>query len=293
MKKLITPIIIIALAILMLVGCNKNEEHKSNSGKLRVSVTINPLKEFVETIGGDKVEVFSIIPDGSEPHDFEPKTKDFKELSESDIFVYNGLGMEEWINSILDTLKSENILVVNSSNGTETIKTDNKLDPHIWLSLKEATKQAENIKNALIEKDAANSQYYNNNYNELKKNLDNLYNYYKPKFMNLKTKDFVTGHAAFGYLCRDFGLTQKSIEDVYGEGEPTPKQFQDLINYCKENNIRVIFSESKTSPENAETLARDANAKVEQIDSLESKVDGKTYLEAMKDNLDKIVNNLE
>lgn len=293
MKKIIVSLMVFSLGIFFLVSCTENKEPKNDSAKLRVGVTINPLKEFTEIIGGDKIEVFSIIPEGSEPHDFEPKTRDLKDLSDSDIFIYNGLGMEEWIDSVTNVLKEKDILMIDSSKNVDTITTDGKVDPHVWLSLKEASKQAESIKDALIKKDPENSAVYNDNFNKLKDDFDKLYNEYKLQFENLKMRDFVTGHAAFGYLCRDFNLVQKSIEDVYGEGEPTPQKFEELIKYCRENNIKVIFSESQASPENSETLARDAGAKVEKIYSLESKEDGKTYLEGMKYDLDKILESLK
>ncbi|GAB6169283.1 metal ABC transporter substrate-binding protein [Clostridium carnis] len=289
MKKKILSIMMILTLILSIAGCGKKNEPKSTSGKLRVGVTINPLKEFAEKVGGDKVEVFSIIPEGSEPHDFDPKPKDLESVGNSDIFVYNGLGMEEWIDSVLSTLKDKNVEVVDSSKGVNILKTDNKIDPHSWLSIKEAIVQAENIKNALVLKDSKNKEYYENNFNELKSSFDGLYNEYIGKFKDLKSKDFITGHAAFGYLCRDFGLTQKSIADLFGEGELTPKNLEDLVKYTKENNIKVVFSESTASEKEAETLAKEAGAKVEKIYSLETNEDNKDYLDGMRYNLDKIL----
>ncbi|MBS2905227.1 zinc ABC transporter substrate-binding protein, partial [Klebsiella pneumoniae] len=92
----------------------------------------------------------------------------------------------------------------------EVRKEGEVIDPHSWLSLKEAEKQAENIKDTLVEIDEDNKAYYEENYDAFVGELESLYNEYKEKFDNLSTKDFVTGHAAFGYLCRDFGLQQKS-----------------------------------------------------------------------------------
>lgn len=311
-KKILSIGLLVTLFGTMSMGCTKKENPENNTGRLRVGVTINPLKEFTEAIGGDKVEVFSIIPPGSEPHDFDPKPKDLEEASKSDVFIYNGVGMEEWIDSVLNVISNEGTTVVDSSKGANIISTENdgshieeteeehseheedghnhgSEDPHLWLSLKEATKQAENIKNALVEKDSENKDFYQSNYENLKNQFDNLYNEYKVKFENIKDRNFVTGHAAFGYLCRDFGLTQKSIADIYGEGELTPKKLENLVNYCKDNGVKVIFSESTASSKESETLARESGAKVEKIYSLESKEDDMTYLDGMKYNLDKIL----
>ncbi|MGM9933665.1 MAG: metal ABC transporter solute-binding protein, Zn/Mn family, partial [Clostridium sp.] len=115
-----------------------------------------------------------------------------------------------------------------------------------------------------------------------------LYNEYKEKFDGISHKDFVTGHAAFGYLCRDFGLNQKSVENLFAEGEPTPRQLQELVMFCKDNNIKTVFSESLASPKVSETLANEVGAQVVPILTLESSEDDKSYIEAMKYNLEEI-----
>lgn len=310
MKKKLLGLTLILGIILSFSGC-VNKSNDDNGEKLRVGVTINPLKDFTEAIGGDKVEVFSIIPDGSDAHSFDPKPKDLKDLINTNMFVYNGLGMEEWIDSVLNTIEGKDIKVVEASNGIKPISISEEDhdheegeeddhdhshggdDPHMWLSLSDAAKEAENIKNALIEIDPENKDYYESNYEKLNKDFTTLQDEYKTKFQEITNKDFVTGHAAFAYLCRDFGLTQKSIADVFGEGELTPKNLEALINYCKENGVKVVFSESTASAKESETLAKEVGAKVEKIYSLETKEDNKSYLEGMKYNLETIYNSLK
>ncbi|GAA0084216.1 metal ABC transporter substrate-binding protein [Clostridium sp. CTA-7] len=308
MKKKLLAVTLILGVILSFSGCI-NKGNNDNGEKLRVGVTISPLKDFTEAIGGDKVEVFSIIPNGSDAHSFDPKPKDLKDLINTDMFIYNGLGMEEWIDSVLGTIEGKNIKVVEASQGIDFINTSEEdlhsdehgeeehnhggKDPHVWLSLEGATKEAENIKNALVEIDQKNKEYYEKNYQKLKEDFSTLQAEYRNKFSELKNKDFVTGHAAFAYLCRDFGLTQKSIADVFGEGELTPKNLESLIKYCRENNVKVVFNESAASSKESETLAKEVGAKVEKIYSLETKEDDKSYLEGMKYNLDTIYNSLK
>lgn len=289
-KKIISG----ALAILMgatLIGCGVKAESTTQNvtnDKINVMVSIYPLKEFTEKIGGDKVEVTCLVPDNVEPHDYEPKTKDFEKLMKSNVFVYNGLGMETWVDQVNETIKDKNVTIVDSSNGVEVRKEEEAVDPHIWLSLKNAEIQSENIKNTLIKIDEKNKDYYEENYTKFKEELESAYNEYKPKFDELNKKNFITGHAAFGYLCRDFGLTQKSVENLFAEGEPTPKQLEELVNFCKENNIKTVFSESLASPKVSQTLAKEVKAEVVPILTLEAKEDGKNYMEAMKYNFDEI-----
>lgn len=292
MKKKIILGVLATLMSIMLIGCGTStkatSESTATSDKLNIIVSIYPLKEFTEKIGGDKVEVTCLVPDNMEPHDYEPKTKDFEKLAKSNAFIYNGLGMENWVDSVNEAIKDKGVTIVDSSSGVEVRKEDDAVDPHIWLSLKNAEIQSENIKNTLIQLDEKNKDYYEKNYDKFINELENLYNEYKPKFDILSKKNFITGHAAFGYLCRDFGLTQRSVENLFAEGEPTPKQLEDLVNFCKENNIKTVFSESLASPKVSETLAKEVQAEVVPILTLEAKEDDKNYIEAMKYNLDEI-----
>lgn len=293
MKKKSFIVLILLIVSFTLFACTNKKQNNSDE-KISVMVTIYPLKEFAEAIGGNKTEVKVMVPEGSEPHDFEPKTKDLAELNTSKVFVYNGVGMEDWLDKVLGTIEDkEKIQVVDSSKDVDTIKTDGKLDPHIWLSLKESKIQALNIKNALVKVDEKNKDFYEDNYNKLAKNMDELLESNKKKFEGLKNKDFVTSHAAFGYLCRDFGLEQKSVEDVFGEGEPTPQKLKEIVEFSQKNNIKTIFMENAESTKLSETLAKEVGANVKKIYTIENKEDNKSYIEAMTANLDNIYESLK
>ena len=301
-KKFLSGIAAIMIGA-MLAGCGTGADTASNGSgnssaestkeKINVTVSIYPLKEYAEAIAGDKAEVTCMVPDNVEPHDYDPKAKELSALSKSDIFVYSGLGMENWLDKVDDITGDSKVLKVDSSTGIETRTEENAVDPHIWLSLKNAEIQSENIKNALVQADSENKDYYEENYEKFKGELEDLYNEYKTKFDSLSKKNFITGHAAFGYLCRDFGLAQKSVENLFGEGEPTPGQLKELVNFCKENNIKTVFSESLASPKVSETLANEVGAEVVPIYTLESKEDDKSYIEAMRYDLEQIYKCME
>ena len=292
MKKKIISGALAVITSIMLIGCGTNSDTKTTNDegnkKVNIMVSVYPLKEFADKIAGDKAEVSCMVPDNMEPHDYEPKTKDFEALIKSDAFIYNGLGLETWVDQVKSVIGDKELRIVDSSEGVEVRKEGDVIDPHSWLSLKEAEKQAENIKDTLVEIDEDNKAYYEKNYDAFVGELESLYNEYKEKFDNLSTKDFVTGHEAFGYLCRDFGLQQKSVENLFAEGEPTPKQLEQLVTFCKENNIKTVFSESLASPKVSETLAKEVGAEVVPILTLESNEDDKSYVEAMRYNLEEI-----
>ena len=294
MKKFLLKASIILMLPIMLIGCGTQSDKNINNEekKVNVTVSISPVKEFTELIGGDKVKVTSLIADNVEPHDVDLKPRDFEKLTKSELFIYNGLGMEDWLEQVKEQISEDKIKYVDTSENGNPIKTDGKTDPHQWLSLKEAINQCNNIKNALEEVDPENKNYYEENYEKAKTDFEELYNEYLPKFQSLEHKNFVTSHEAFGYLCRDFGLEQQALNDLFGEGELTAKKIEDLVKYCNDNGVTTIFSEEEDSQKEANTLAKEINGEVKPLYTLETKVEGKSYLEVMKINLEEIYDSM-
>ncbi|MFR5265831.1 metal ABC transporter substrate-binding protein [Clostridium sp.] len=310
-RKVFFGAIVIATLLISMIGCNKTEKvNKEDNNKIEVMTSIYPIEEFAKIIGGNKVNVRTMVPDGAEPHDFEPKAKDIVKLNESDLFIYNGLQMENWVDKVIKNIENKNLVIVNSSKNANVIANTEdeheeghehvdhsghnhgQEDPHIWLGLDEATKQCALIRDALVKIDPKNKSYYEGNYNNFATELKNLKEEYKEKFNSKNKKDFITGHAAFAYLCRDFGLEQRSLEGVFGEGEVTPKQLKNLVEYCKVNNIKTVFMPETASEKLSQTLANEVGAKVVKISSLETNSSGKGYLDTMKSNLETIYENI-
>jgi zinc transport system substrate-binding protein len=302
MLKKIAIIAIISCLILTISSCtNENASLSNSSTKIRVVVSFNAMAEFAQAVGKDKVDIQTIIPDGTEPHDYEPTAMDLKGLSNAKVFIYNGLEMEKWVNKALQAVDNKNLIIVDASNGCipisninpELIKNDGQDDPHLWISLKGAEIEAKNIRDALIKSDPTNKTYFEKNYSDFYNLLEQLYNEYTSKLSVVKNKNFVIGHASFAYLCRDFGLKQNSIEDVFAEGVPSTKRFIELVNYCNQNDIKTIFVENMVSPKVSEILANEVGAKTVKIYTIESKEDKKDYINRMEYNLQAIYNSLK
>jgi zinc transport system substrate-binding protein len=292
-------ILLLACIVTGVSACGGTKERTSD-GKIRVSVTFDAMKEFVAAVGGELVELSVIIPAGTEPHDFEPKAQDLASLGEADLFVYNGLGMETWAEDAVTAVENKNLIIVEASLGVtpventdaEAVSEHGQYDPHCWLSLKDAQIEIENIRDALIKADPDHTSSYEKNSEDFIAKLDQLYNDYREKFASVEKKSFVTGHAAFAYLCRDFGLNQNSVEDVFAEGEPSAQQLTELVEYCKENQVTVIFAEALASPAVSQTLADEVGAEVKTIYTIDSSEDNKSYVERMEENLKEIYESL-
>ncbi|MEL3905517.1 MAG: zinc ABC transporter substrate-binding protein [Treponema sp.] len=298
---------------------------KVPENKLAVAVTFDAIKELTAIVGGDKVYIRTIIPSGVEAHDFEPKAGDLRFLNQAQVLVYNGFGMEHWIDEAVQAVNRKDLITVFAGKGIEPLELDEDhhhhhhhhghshgheghhhdeecdgscgehhggVDPHIWLSLESAKIMTANIAKGLSTADPANAALYQNNAERFASEADALLTTYRRKFAPLPKKHFVTGHAAFGYLCRDLGLEQNSVEDVFSAGEPSAKQLTKLVDYCNRHGITTVFSETMASPQVSATLAKEVGASVEVIYTIESAEDGLSYMDRMNANIEKIYNSL-
>ena len=289
---------------------------KNMEGKVAVAATFDAMKELAEIVGKDKVYVHTIIPPGVEAHDFEPKAGDLKFLMQAKAVVYNGFGMEPWLTDALHAVKQDTIKTICASNGIKPIelaeghhhhedghhhedKHDHDhdddheaVDPHAWLSLESAKIMVKNIADGLSEIDPANRAFYKGNAEAFIAKADALLAQYRGNFAQVTHRRFVTGHAAFGYLCRDFNLEQNSVEDVFSAGEPSAQQLAKLADYCNQYGITVVFSENTASPQVSATLAKEVGASVQTIYTIESAEGGLSYMERMTSNIEKIYKSL-
>jgi zinc transport system substrate-binding protein len=278
MKKL--SMLLVALAM-FIVGCGG--EKQSVSDKLQVAASFYPMAEFARNVAGDKAEVFVLVPDGAEAHDWEPSPSDLSRLGKAQVFVYNGV-VEPWAKQALTALSERKILAVQTGLGLyeragETHEEEHhhhdhgcahgKQDPHVWISPKKAINQVERITAVLCEADAKNAKYYQDNsakYVEQLKALDiQLTNLAK----NAPRKVFVTAHAAFGHLADDYGLKQLAVNGLSPHAEPTPADLQRLIKVVQEENVRYVFFETLTDPKLAKLVADETGAEISVLDPLE------------------------
>lgn len=295
--KIFSLIIVACLALL--AGCSNKSKGglgKKDKNKVSVYTSFYAMYDLTKKIGGDKINITNLVPAGTEPHDWEPKPSNIAELEEADVIVYNGAGMEGWIDKILKTLKNEDLVTVETSKEIKLL--DNaqgdehlKYDPHVWLNPMNAKKQMEAIKNALVKADPANKSYYEKNYEDNAKKIAELDKKYKDAVEKFTQKNIVVSHEAFGYLCDAYGLKQVAIEGLNAESEPSPARMAEIVKYVKENNVKYIFSEELLSPKVAEAISKETGAKIAILNPLEGIKEedtnaGKEYFSIMNDNLE-------
>ncbi|MDF2647581.1 MAG: zinc transporter substrate-binding protein [Paenibacillus sp.] len=299
------------LSAALLSGCASNTA--SSDGKLNVVTSFYPMYEFTKQVAGDHANVIALVPPGSEPHDWEPSAKDMTQLKNANLFVYNGI-VEGWAEQALKSAENKNRIVVEAIKGIELMEGlpedehgedhkeedkdhkeeahgDEILDPHVWLTPVLAQKEIEAIVVGLTQADPAHKEDYRKNADAYIGKLKALDESFKTGLKNVKRKEFVTQHAAFGYLAKEYGLTQVPIAGLSPEEEPAPDKMAEIIKFAKDNNVQTIFFETLVDPKVANTIAKEVGAKTDVLNPLEGLTD-----DEKKKNLDYIgvmTNNLE
>ena len=266
----------------------------SHHGTVNVIASFFPLYDFAKHVGGNKVNVTTMVPVGVEPHDWEPTTQQIQRLLSADLLVYNGAGIDKWADKVETKLK------VNASEGVPLL-TDSRgnHDPHSWLDPVLAKRQVELIRNGLIKVDPQNTEYYIQNAQSYLAQLDSLNAKIESELSTCTKTDFLAFHSAFSYFSNRYGLHQHTLLGEDPEGEIRPQNLEQLINFAKQYGIHVIYSEDLLDPRNAQVIADEIpNGNVLVLSPIEgvNKDElnaGIGYLEKMQQNLENLKQGLD
>ncbi|GAK59849.1 zinc ABC-transporter zinc-binding protein component [Candidatus Vecturithrix granuli] len=254
----------------------------SAAEKVQVLVSIPPQSYFVQRIGGELVDVVSMLPPGAFPHTFEPTAKQMKALSRAELYVRIQVEFEQaWWDKIVAV--NPGMYVVDSTQGidflegtahhheegTEAAKDEhehNGRDPHIWLSPAAVKLQAEAIYQGLIHVDPVHQNTYLINKEQFLVDLETLDQEIRQILAGLKNRTFMVFHPSWAYFARDYQLQQLSIE-LEGK-EPSAADMAQIMKTAQVENIQVIFVQPQTSQRSVEIIARQIGAQVKVLDPL-------------------------
>lgn len=287
MKKFL--VVMLGMVLLAAVGCGS--EQKQAEGKLAVVASFYPMADFTRQIGGELVQVDTLIADGVEPHDWEPTAKDLTKLGNARLFVYNG-GVENWARPALEAVKDKKVASVEAGKGLFDEKATH-VDPHVWLSPKKAVLEVAAITAALVQADPEHAAVYKKNSEAYQEKLLQLDQRLTELAAKAPQKLFVTTHAAFGHLAEDYGLQQVAIMGISPDAEPTPADLKNLLKTIENNHVKYVFFETLVSPRITQTVAEAAGAGTLVLDPLEGlseegRKNGDDYLKIMTRNIDNL-----
>jgi len=240
------------------------------NSKLNIALSIAPQAFLLENIAKDKVNILTVVKAGSSPHTYEPKPSQMIQLSKSDIYFAIGVEFENiWLNKFKE--QNPKMQIIHCDKNITKIpmiakNKQGKLDPHIWLSVKNLKTISKNLTETLVKLDKENSDFYNKNLKELLKKLDNLDIYIKEKLVNLINRKFLIFHPSWGYFAKEYNLEQIAVE-IEGKS-PKPKELIEVIKLAKNNNIKVIFTQPEFSQKSSQIIANEIDGIVVKVSPL-------------------------
>ncbi len=277
------PFFLLAVVILISAACQPTaQDQDQNEDTMQVTVSILPQAYFVKRIAGNAVKVNVMVKPGEEAHTYEPKPEQMKFLNESQIFFSIGVEYEaSWIPRFEDI--NPNMEILNSAAGIQRIEVteshtpeeepdqddDNHqdgLDPHVWLAPHNGKIIAGNILEALIQWLPTQTETFQNNYDALIADIDELDAQIEAALTGFEQRKFMVFHPAWGYFADQYNLEQIPVQ--VGGQDPSPRELAELVKIAEQENIQVIFVQPTFSAANAEAIAQEINAEVAVVDPL-------------------------
>ena len=381
--------------------------------KITILTSFYPYHEFTKNVAGDVAEVKQFMPSGVEAHDWEPRAQEIQSLKDADVFVYNGLGMESYVDQIIESGEFDNVLFVKASEGVELLEFedghddhaghddhdshaeefykeislvieefehghmtesqsieaieeilhehegdghdhgagaieeiehvlheiedghiggpegleeihhlvsseddhdehakeddhdeheegghdghhhDYEFDPHIWLDPILVKQQVNVIRDGLIEADPQNKEYYEENSRIYNNKMDALDMKIETALSSCQKDTIVPYHNAFTYLGERYDIHIMALGGMAPNSEASAAEIAEFVDFIKDNDVKVIFSEELVDPRLAEVIADEANARVmlfSPLEALNAEEEGTniSYIDKMEQNLDSL-----
>lgn len=269
-------VMILAFSLLV-VGCSSAPPEVEN-GKLNVVATVSPITNIVYNIGGDRINLSGLVPEGVNSHTFEPAPSIVRKLARADLIFVNGLDLEAPTLRLAEANKKPDTEVILL--GEQTIKPEEYLydfsfpkeagspNPHLWPNPLYALRYAEIIRDALVRRDALNADYYNDNFESFKARLEALDIDIMSTLASIpeSNRKLLTYHDSWAYFAPRYGMTIIGAIQPADFAEPSAREMANLIRQLQNENVPAIFgSEVFPSPVLAQ-IAREAG--VQFVDTL-------------------------
>jgi zinc transport system substrate-binding protein len=277
----------------LLTGCSGSASAGADGsdGALKIATSFYPLQYVTQRIAGDRADVSSLTPPGTEPHDLELTPKDVAAISDASVVVYLK-GFQPAVDDAISTSSGAHTVVDVASAATldRTVaeEGENGTDPHFWLDPQRLSAVATLIEKELTTSDPGGAATYRANLTTLTADLSTLDREFRTGLASCTTTDLVTSHQAFGYLAARYGLTQVGITGLTPDEEPNPATLARVTDFVRVHKVRTIYYETLINPAIAETVASETGARTAVLDPIEGITkdsQGDDYLAIMRSNL--------
>lgn len=261
------------LVLLGLWALLAGAELSAAQGRLRVVSTVAPIANLVYNVGGNRIDLVQLIPDGVDSHTFEPRPSDARVIAEADLFVLNGLDLEA------PTLR---MIQANAKPGAQVLLlADNTItreewifdrsfpasrghpNPHLWLNVAYARRYAELIRDKLVEMDPANADYYQSNAAQLIARLDQLDQAIMAAVQTVppQNRRLLTYHDSWAYWAPRYGFQVIGAIQPADFAEPRPRDVAAIIDQVRRERLPAIFGSEVYPSRVLEAIGRETGAR--------------------------------
>ncbi len=297
---------------------NEASPQKAAATNFKIVTSTLPITDFTKAVAGDRANVTYLLPTNVGPHDYQAKPEDVRTLAEANVLVKNGLGIDEYLDSLVANANNPKLKVIDTSEGVQTIsneeveghahkseapadkaagkvaeatgehKQEGEFNPHIWLDPKRAVEQVENIRDGLIAADSAGKETYSANAEIYIKKLNALDQEIATVLTPYAGKEFVTYHDFAPYFAQRYALKAQFLVGV-PEENPSPADVQRVMNSVKGSDLKTLLTEPQAVGNPFDALAKDLKVQVSNFDPMETSspegVEPDYYLTVMRQNL--------
>jgi len=267
------------------------------AGDVLVAASFYPLAEFARQAGGGAVNVFTVVPSGSEPHDYEPTPQELVRVYAADVFLYNGGGIDPWAERIAPELRQRGVQVMDMSSSLQPEAAGDGYqgpevfhDPHFWLDPVLAQEEVRIIAEALTAADSAHAAVFRQHSQAYQARLQRLDQDYRTGLASCARREVVTSHNVLGYVAARYALVPITIAGLSPDEEPSAQVLAEIAELARKKDIRFIFFETLVSSRLAQTVAAEIGAQTLVFNPLEGLTEaerqaGEDYLSVMRTNL--------
>lgn len=280
-------VVLVLVTAAGMVSCGPTQ----TSQKTRVVVSVFPLADMVRNVGGNLVEVTTLLLPGVDLHTYEPTPNKIKDLARAKLFVEVGAGLEYWAEDMVKSSGNKDIVFVDTSKGVSLLQEEEgRANPHFWLDVTIAMKQVQDIRDALVQVDPNNKAVYERNTENYLAELEQLDRWIADSVREFSRKDFVSVHPTWDYFARRYGLNQVAVIEEYHSAEPSPAYIKSVVDAVKTVGVKALFAEVQFNPQAAQAIADETGAQVLLLDSMGGEtIPGRdSYINMMKNNVNQM-----
>jgi zinc transport system substrate-binding protein len=315
LRKLIF-LALILISVSLVCGCVAGDNQVENDDQtMTVVTTIYPFADFIRQVGGEKVNVVYLLTGGASPHTYEPTVEQARLVSEAQLFIYCGAGLDDWAVGLAEAAGPDLILLDLS---TKVQLLDSALynrpdesehheenehhedaddhehdhgpaDPHYWLDpliVRDSIIPA--IHEELLQLNPTDEEYFNNNLEQYRNELTLLHEEIASAALVFRRDNFIAFHSAWQYFARRYNLREVAVIADFPGQEPSAGWLVELVELIQREDVAAIFAEPQFSAALAESIARDSGVPVVVVDPLggDDLPGRESYLKMMRFNLD-------